>query len=68
MNQAPKTPQEKDSTQRQSKFLKNHNHCSLCGSVLQFHHRTDFSKNKVQEKGSCPDCRIHSRVFEGSLH
>jgi len=68
MNQPSKTASEQDSTQRRRLFLKKHNHCSLCGSVLQFQHRTDFSKNTVQEKANCAECRVHSRLIEGSLH
>lgn len=65
---AQTTAQDKESTLRRRQFLKKHNHCGLCGSVLQFHHRTDFSKNVVHEKANCAECRVHSRVIEGSLH
>ena len=49
-------------------YLIKHNHCSLCGSVLRFHHRTNFGTNRVVEKAECTECGIQTRVHEGDLH
>ena len=38
-----------------------HFHCVLCGSQLQFKHKTDFVEQTVFEDAHCPACNIRNR-------
>lgn len=45
--------------------IEDHLNCILCGSPLDFKHRTDFIEQVVTEEAHCPACRVRSRQ---SLH
>jgi len=35
--------------------------CVLCGSALDFKHKTDFISGQVTEEAHCPACKIRNR-------
>jgi hypothetical protein len=43
------------------RILLEHNTCCLCGSELNFSHKTDFMTLQVQEQAHCPSCRVRTR-------
>lgn len=38
-----------------------HLHCVLCGTPLNFKHKTDFIAGVVTEDATCPACRVRNR-------
>jgi hypothetical protein len=41
--------------------LEDHFHCVLCGSELEFQHKTDFILQTVTEDAHCPACHVRNR-------
>ena len=41
--------------------LEDHLQCVLCGTPLEFKHKTDFIGGVVHEEATCPACRIKNR-------
>jgi len=47
--------------------ITDHLQCVLCGTSLEFRHKTDFIQNTVQEEAHCPACRVRNRQTTHSL-
>jgi hypothetical protein len=41
--------------------IQDHTQCVLCGTDLQFAHKTDFVEQTVSEDAHCPQCNIRNR-------
>ena len=44
-----------------------HLHCVLCGSELNFKHKTDFAAQVVSEEAHCGGCGVRNRKSEHRL-
>ncbi|MBX3023264.1 MAG: hypothetical protein KF799_16440 [Bdellovibrionales bacterium] len=41
--------------------LQDHLQCVLCGTALEFKHKTDFIAQTVSEDAHCPSCQVRNR-------
>jgi DNA-directed RNA polymerase subunit RPC12/RpoP len=53
---------EKIESESQQQFIEMHNHCALCGTVLELQHRTDVTIHEIKEEAKCPECEIKART------
>jgi len=47
--------------------IQDHFQCVLCGTELEFKHKTDFVTQIVCEDAHCPNCKIRNRQSTHSL-
>lgn len=54
--------------QDQRDFIQAHNHCLLCGSVLELQHIRTGESIEIQEEARCTQCDIKTRAKKYPLH
>lgn len=42
-------------------YINSHNHCILCGGVLELRHIRILENEEIKEEASCPSCEIRTR-------
>lgn len=52
----------------QSKYVREHSHCSMCEADLEIHHEIDTKDLKVKEEAYCPQCGVLARRSEHPMH
>jgi hypothetical protein len=53
---------ERTDSKAQLAFLKSHNHCVLCDSILELQHGFLPETNEIKELAKCPQCQIRNRT------
>lgn len=48
--------------ERHVEFIESHNHCALCGTVLELNHFVDKISLEIKEEARCPECEIRTRA------
>ncbi len=48
--------------ERHQEFIESHNHCALCGTVLELIHAIDAETKEIKEEAKCPECEIRTRA------
>lgn len=59
---------EKVEHERHQEFIETHNHCVLCGTVLELQHAIDLASCEIKEEARCPECEIRTRAKTHKLN
>jgi DNA-directed RNA polymerase subunit RPC12/RpoP len=58
---------EKVESHQHREFIQAHNHCILCGSVLELRHVRGEDNEQIKEEAHCPQCEMRTRAKVYSL-
>lgn len=53
---------EKVESHQHREFIQAHNHCILCGSVLELRHVRGEEQEAIKEEAYCPQCDLRTRA------
>lgn len=59
---------EKIETPKHREFVQAHNHCILCGQVLELRHIRVQEQSEIKEEAHCAQCDVRTRAKVYSLH
>jgi hypothetical protein len=55
-------------TERQERYLEEHNRCAMCDSELEIGHEVDSAGVMLKEEAHCPLCGVQVRAVRHRLH
>jgi len=59
---------EKVESNQHREFIQAHNHCILCGTVLDLRHIRVENAIEIKEEAHCPQCDLRTRAKIYQLH